>query len=120
MSTPSIEFFDGIPESLDDVSLRRNRSTGAHIIVMTFRNLRSLDKLNSFTKKSSNSMKLADEEGVISVAPSSVKFFFKGDDGDEFDHLECKFEIEQEAHWERFIRFMNRYAKANGMEYGER
>jgi photosystem II Psb28-2 protein len=34
--------------------------------------------------------------------------------------LECKFEIEQESHWERFVRFMNRYAEANGMEYGER
>jgi photosystem II Psb28-2 protein len=33
--------------------------------------------------------------------------------------MDCAVEIEQEDHWERFMRFMNRYAQANGMEYQE-
>jgi photosystem II Psb28-2 protein len=33
--------------------------------------------------------------------------------------VEYQFEIEREDHWERFIGFMNPYAEANGMAYGE-
>jgi photosystem II Psb28-2 protein len=33
--------------------------------------------------------------------------------------MECRFEIDLEDYWERFMRFMNRYAEANGMAYGE-
>ncbi|MGF1676496.1 MAG: photosystem II reaction center protein Psb28, partial [Rivularia sp. (in: cyanobacteria)] len=29
----------------------------------------------------------------------------------------CQFEIEQDDHWDRFMRFMHRYADANGMAY---
>ena len=59
------------------------------------------------------------KKGVISVAPSSVKFLFGGREGDEFQRMECEFEIQREDHWERFMRFMNRYAQANGMVYSE-
>jgi len=118
-TAPAIEFFDGISESLDDVSLRRDRATGTHIVRMIFRHLKSIERLNSFRATSSNSMKLIDEEGVITVTPSAVKFFFGGEDGDDFERMECSFEIDQAEYWERFIRFMNRYAEANGMEYGE-
>ena len=116
---PSIQFFDGIAESLDDVSLRRNRATGARSVVMIFRELKSIERFNSFRNRFSNGLKLTDAEGEISVEPSSVKFIFGGPEGDEFERLECKFDIEQDDHWERFMRFMNRYAEANGMAYGE-
>jgi photosystem II reaction center protein Psb28 len=33
--------------------------------------------------------------------------------------VECKLESDQENHWQRFMRFMNRYAEANAMIYGE-
>ncbi|HEY9661864.1 MAG TPA: photosystem II reaction center protein Psb28, partial [Allocoleopsis sp.] len=39
--TPSIEFFEGVPEELSDVSLRRNRSTGVRTVLMTFVTLKS-------------------------------------------------------------------------------
>ncbi|MBD2185937.1 photosystem II reaction center protein Psb28 [Planktothrix sp. FACHB-1355] len=117
---PSIEFFEGISEELSNVSLRRNRSTGVRSVLMTFAHLKSLEKFNSFTKKFSKALLLIDTEGRISVEPSSVKFIFGGPEGDEIDRVECVFEIEREDHWERFMRFMNRYAEANGMAYGER
>ncbi|MFB2981472.1 photosystem II reaction center protein Psb28 [Microseira sp. BLCC-F43] len=116
---PKIEFFEGIPEELSDVSLRRNRSSGVRSVMMTFKQLKATEKFNSFTKRSSNSMRLIDTEGVISVEPSSVKFIFSGPEGDELERVECKFELDREDHWERFMRFMKRYAEANGMEYGE-
>ncbi|MFB2920427.1 MULTISPECIES: photosystem II reaction center protein Psb28 [Aerosakkonema] len=117
---PSIEFFEGISEELSNVSLRRNRSTGVRSVLMTFAHLKSLERFNSFTKKFSKALLLIDTEGRISVEPSSVKFIFGGPEGDELDRVECVFEIEREDHWERFMRFMNRYAEANGMAYGEK
>lgn len=117
---PTIQFFEGIPEALDGVSLRRNRVSGDRSVVMIFRELRSISQFNSFRHQFSKAMKLIDEEGEISVEPSSVKFYFTGPEGDDFDRMECRFELNQPEHWERFTRFMERYAAANGMEYGER
>jgi photosystem II Psb28-2 protein len=117
---PSIEFFQGISEELSGVSLRRNKNTGVRSVLMIFDNLKALEKFNSFTKGSAQNLRLVDEEGEILVTPSSVKIIFGGDEGDELRQIRCTFELEQESHWERFARFMERYAKANGMEYGER
>jgi photosystem II Psb28-2 protein len=118
--TPTIEIFQGIAEELSNVSLRRNKNTGVRSVLMIFNSLNALNKFNSFTKGSSQNLRLIDSEGDITVQPSSMKIIFGGDEGDELRRVECRFEIEQEDHWERFIRFMNRYAEANGMEYGER
>jgi photosystem II Psb28-2 protein len=117
--TPSIQFFEGISEELSNVSLRRSRDTGMRSVLMTFNSLKALEKFNSFTKRFSNSMVLTDEEGVIKVEPSSVQFVFGGPEGDDLQRVECKFEISREDYWERFMRFMNRYAASNGMAYSE-
>ena len=116
---PSIQFFEGVYEEISNVSLRRNRNTGVRSVLMTFNALKAIERFNSFTKRFSNSMLLTDEEGVITVEPSSMQIVFGGPEGDELQRVECQFEIEQEDHWERFMRFMHRYAQANGMEYGE-
>jgi photosystem II Psb28-2 protein len=117
---PTIEFFTGISEQLSDVSLRRNKSTGVKTVLMTFNNLKALEKFNSFTKQFSQSIILKDEEGEITVQPSSVKIIFGGDDGDDLQGVKCNFEIDKEEHWQRFMRFMDRYAEANDMIYGEK
>lgn len=119
MAIPSIEFFDGISEELDGVSLRRNRHSGLRSVRLVFRKLRSIERFNSFRNRFSKVMKLTDDEGTIRVEPSSVKFYFSGPEGDDLDRVECTFEIDRDDHWERFTRFMDRYAAANGMEYGE-
>ncbi len=118
--TPSIEFFQGVPEELSGVSLRRNKSTGVRNVVMIFESLNALEQFNSFTKGSAQNLRLIDSEGEILVTPSSLKIIFGGDDGDELKQVKCTFEIEADSHWERFTRFMDRYAEANGMEYGEK
>lgn len=117
--SPSIQFFEGISEQLSNVSLRRSKSSGVFSVLMTFDSLKALEKFNSFTKRSLNSLLLTDEEGAISVTPSSVQFLFSGPEGDDLQRVECKFEVDQEDHWERFMRFMHRYADANGLTYGE-
>ncbi|RAM52996.1 MAG: photosystem II reaction center protein Psb28 [Hapalosiphonaceae cyanobacterium JJU2] len=115
---PTIQFFNGVYEELGNVSLRRGRS-GKRIVLMIFNQLKALEGFNSFTKQPLNSMLLSDEEGEIKITPSSVQFIFGGAEGDELHRVECKLEIEQDDHWERFLRFMHRYAEANGMAYGE-
>jgi photosystem II Psb28-2 protein len=119
-STPFIYFFEGIPEDLSDVSLRRDRSTGVRSVLLTFKKLRSIERFNSYTKRFAKGLRLVDSEGEISIEPDSVQFIFGGAEGDELARVECQFEIQRDDHWERFARFMNRYAEANGMEYGER
>lgn len=115
---PSIEFFQGIAEELSGVSLRRNKRTGVRNVLMVFESLNAINKFNSFTKGSAKDLLLKDCEGDILVRPSSVKFIFGGDLVRELKRVECKFEVEPEEHWQRFTRFMERYAEANGMEYG--
>lgn len=115
--TPFIHFFEGIPEELSTVSLRRSRTSGMRTVLMTFKALKSLERFNSFRKRFSGNLRLTDEEGEMSVTPSSVKFVFGGPEGDDLERVECAFEIERPDHWERFMRFMNRYAEANDMSY---
>ena len=119
-TTPSIEFFQGIAEELSGVSLRRNKNTGIRNVLMIFESLNALEKFNSFTKGSAQNLSLIDSEGEILVTPNSLKMIFGGDEGDELKRVECTFEIESDSHWERFTRFMDRYAEANGMEFGTR
>lgn len=116
-SAPSIEFFEGISEELSDVSLRRDRSTGARIILMVFKSLKAIERFNSYTKRFAKAIRLVDEEGTILMEPSSVQFIFGGPEGDDLDRVECRVEVNQDEHLQRFMRFMDRYAAANGMEY---
>lgn len=115
---PSIEFFQGVAEELNAVSLRRNKNTGIRNVLMTFESLNALERFNSFTKGSAQNLSLIDSEGQILVSPNSLKMIFGGDEGNELRRVECKFDIESDSHWERFTRFMNRYAEANDMEFG--
>ena len=119
-SIPSIEFFSGITEELSGVSLRRNKKTGIRNVLLIFDTLNALNKFNSFTKGSAETLSLIDSEGEILVTPNSLKMIFGGDEGDELKRVECTFEIASDSHWERFSRFMERYAAANEMEFGTR
>ena len=115
---PSIEFFAGIPEELSDVRLRRDRSTGENSVKMTFVNIKAVQGANSFAKSSFNDIRLVDSEGVISIEPKSSKLFWKdqGDD-EELAKIEIVFDVGSTEHWDRFMRFMERYSEANGWEF---
>jgi len=120
MTTPSVEFFVGLAEELSNVSLRRKKDSGVRTVLMTFDNLKALEKFNSFTQQYQGNLRLIDEEGEISVSPSSLKFIYGGDEGEELKKVECGFEIASDDHWDRFMRFMKRYAQVNGMGYSDK
>ena len=117
---PRIEFFEGLPETLSNVSLRKGKTTGIRNVLFTFGQLQALEKFQSFTKQFSGCLKLIDEEGVISVEPSSLRIVWGGDEGHELQGVECGFELTLEEHWERVFRFLQRYAEANDMAYENR
>ena len=118
--TPTIEFFTGLSEELSNVKLRRNKSTGVRNVLFIFTTLKAIERFNSFRKKFNGSLRLIDSEGEITVEPSSVQFIFAGDEGDDLKRVECAFEIPRDDHWERFMRFMERYAEANGFAYSDK
>jgi photosystem II Psb28-2 protein len=117
---PSIEFFEGVKEELSDVRLRRDRATGKRNILMIFETLKSLEKFRSYTSRFAKGILLTDEEGKISLEPSSIQFIYGGEEGEELRRVECKVEVERDDHWERLMRFMHRYADANGMAYQDK
>ncbi|MEY2984802.1 MAG: hypothetical protein RLZZ568_1419 [Cyanobacteriota bacterium] len=114
---PQIEFFEGLPETLTNVSLRRSKLSNTRNVLLTFQSLKALEKFQSFTKQFTGNLRLVDEEGTIAVEPSSLRIIWGGDEGDDLQRVECGFELVRDDHWERFMRFMERYAAANGMEY---
>ncbi|NEQ45435.1 MAG: photosystem II reaction center protein Psb28 [Leptolyngbya sp. SIOISBB] len=117
--TPTVEFYDGINEEISNVSLRQDKATGARVVLLLFEQLKAIEQFRSFRSRFSKALKLTDSEGVITIEPSGVKFIFAGPEGDDLKQVECTLTIDREDYWERFMRFMNRYAEANGMAYGE-
>lgn len=116
---PSIQIFSGVQEELSGVSLRRGKTSGTRSAVLIFDKLESLDHFRSYWKRSANAVHLIDEEGEMVIEPSGVRLIYGGPEGEDLRRVECKLEINQNDHWERFMRFMNRYAEANEMVYGE-
>lgn len=117
--TPTVEFFDGIAEEIANVSLRQDKATGDRIVVLLFERMQAIEEFQSFRTRFSKALKLTDSEGIITIEPSGVKFIFGGPEGDDLKQVECTLTIDRDDHWERFMRFMHRYADANGMAYGE-
>ncbi|MDJ0702344.1 MAG: photosystem II reaction center protein Psb28 [Leptolyngbyaceae cyanobacterium MO_188.B28] len=117
---PTIQFYEGISEELSNVSLRRDLTTGARRVVFMFKKMESIERFNTFRNRFAGALRLTDSEGQIEVEPSGIRFIFGGPEGDDLERVECTLEIDQNDHWERFMRFMHRYAEANGMAYGER
>ncbi|MGD1856788.1 MAG: photosystem II reaction center protein Psb28 [Leptolyngbyaceae cyanobacterium] len=116
---PCVQIFKDIPEEISSVSLRRDPSTGMHVAIMRFQALASIEHFLSFRKSSRNALHLIDAEGEILITPSGVKMFYGDLEGEDLKGVECKLEIDQDDHWERFMRFMHRYAEANGLGYTE-
>ncbi len=116
---PTVQFYEGIPEAIDNVSLRKNPDTDDRTALLIFKQLRAIEQFQSFRSQFSKALKMVDEEGVITIEPSGMRFIFGGPEGDDLDRVECTLIIDREEHWQRFMRFMYCYANAHDMAYGE-
>ncbi len=111
----TVQFIEGLNETISDVSLRKRKSSNNKIVVLSFKNLRALEFGRSYINKIDN-LWLVDEEGNIRVEPSDIRIVFLNDE-EEGSLTECSFEVDSEDVWERVMRFLQRYAQENGFEF---
>ncbi|MCU0570246.1 MAG: photosystem II reaction center protein Psb28 [Oculatellaceae cyanobacterium Prado106] len=104
-----IQFSRGIPEeTVPDVRITRAKDGSNGKAVFYFQNPKALanDTTDDIT-----GMYLVDEEGEITTREVNAKFVNGKPEALEAVHI-----MRNPAEWDRFIRFMERYAAENGME----
>jgi photosystem II 13kDa protein len=107
-----IQFSKGITEEIvPDVRLTRSRSGQSGTATFIFQNPRALD---STSTEEITGMYLIDEEGEIVTREVKGKFV-----NGKADALEALLIMKSEEEWDRFMRFMERYAEEKGLEFGK-
>ncbi|WP_044304670.1 photosystem II reaction center protein Psb28 [Richelia intracellularis] len=103
-----IQFSRGIDEiTVPDVRLTRSRSGGTGTAKFTFQNPKALD---SNSTAEITGMYMIDEEGEIITREVKGKFV-----NGRPEIIEAIYLIKSNEEWDRFMRFMNRYAKENDL-----
>nr|YP_009395052.1 photosystem II protein W [Polysiphonia stricta]ARW63614.1 photosystem II protein W [Polysiphonia stricta] len=107
-----IQFIDGINENvIPSIKLTRSRdgSTGT----ATFRfNKPDIIKPEMQDKGDIKGMYLKDEEGELMTKDVNAKFINGRPQG-----IECIYIIKNPTEWDRFMRFMERYANSNNLSF---
>jgi len=107
-----IQFSKGITEEIaPDVRLTRSRSGQSGTATFIFKNPKALD---STSTEEITGMYLIDEEGEIVTREVKGKFV-----NGKADALEALLIMKSEEEWDRFMRFMERYAEEKGLEFGK-
>ena len=107
--TAKIQLSLGIDEEATDVKITRSKDGDTSVAVFIF------DAPNCMTGKNAGNneilgMYMIDDEGEMVTRNVNAKFINGKSSGIEAIH-----KINGENEWERFLRFMNRYAETNGM-----
>ncbi len=104
----SIEFSRGVKEVPTNVRLLKSKSSNRSSAIFRFEK----DDLISDAQEIMG-MVMSDEEGEITCRKIQGKFV-----NGEFRAIEAIYEMETEAEWDRFMRFMERFSASNEMEMG--
>jgi photosystem II protein len=102
----TIQFLPGVNEEVSDVRITGTKYDNRKAATFYFAN----PKIN--TGGGVKGMRMQDDEGVLETTDVRSKFT-----NGEFTGLEAVYEMTTEQEFERFMRFMNRYAESNGMEF---
>ena len=106
----SIQFSRGINEEvIPDVKLTRSRTGNSGTATFIFQNPKVLSEESN---QEITGMFMIDEEGEISTREVKGKFV-----NGKPEALEAVYVMKSEAEWERFMRFMERYAEENGLGF---
>ncbi len=105
-----IQFSRGINEtSIPDVKITRSKDGTNGMATFYFENT---DILGKESKQEITGMYLIDEEGELSSREVKCKFI-----NGEPKAIEASYIIKSKDEWDRFIRFMERYAQENDLGF---
>jgi photosystem II protein len=104
-----IQFSRGVDEDVTpEVRLTRSRSGESGTATFIFVNPKALSQS---TTEDITGMYLIDEEGELITRDVNAKFV-----NGKPEALEALYLMKSAAEWDRFMRFMERYAEENGLE----
>jgi photosystem II protein len=107
-----IQFIQGINEEvIPDVKLTRSRDGNTGTATFRFANPKVLDSDTS-NKGTITGMYLIDEEGEIITRDVNARFINGKPQG-----IEAVYIMAEKKNWDRFMRFMERYAEENGLDF---
>lgn len=110
--TTTIQFSRGIDEEIiPDVRLTRSKDGSSGTATFRFDNPKALEAENA---QEITGMYLIDEEGELSTQDVKGKFV-----NGQPTALEAVYYMQSEEEWNRFMRFMERYAEENGLEFSK-
>jgi photosystem II protein len=107
----SLQFIKGVNEAtVPDVSLRRSRTGTSGQAMFTFENptiFQASSELGDIT-----GLFMIDDEGTLSTTDVKARFV-----NGKPTAIEARYSMRSQFEWDRFIRFMDRYAEANGLGF---
>ncbi|CAD5196930.1 unnamed protein product [Musa acuminata subsp. malaccensis] len=111
MAKPAIQFIQGTDEqTVPDVRLTKSRDGTNGVAIFTFDQPSVFDssgELGDIT-----GFYMIDEEGVLQSVDVSAKFI-----NGKPARIEAKYVMRSPRDWDRFMRFMERYSQANGLQF---
>jgi photosystem II protein len=103
-----IQFSRGVDEEVvPDVRITRSRDGSNGTATFYFQNPKALDANNT---ESVTGMYLIDDEGELTTREVKAKFI-----NGQPEAIEALYVMKSQEQFERFIRFMERYAEENGL-----
>lgn len=111
MAKPRIQFIQGIDEqTIPDVKLTKSRDGTSGVATFTFEQPSVFD--SSSELGDITGFYMIDEEGVLQSVDVSAKFV-----NGKPARIEAKYVMRTPQEWDRFMRFMERYSQANGLQF---
>jgi photosystem II protein len=107
--TAKIQLARGIDEEATDVKITRSKDGDTSVATFIFDAPKCMTGENASTNEILG-MYMIDEEGEMVTRNVNAKFINGKSAGIEAIH-----KLNGENEWQRFLRFMNRYAESNGM-----
>lgn len=107
-----IQFSVGVDEdTVADVRLTRSRSGNQGTATFVFEQPKALSQAST---DEITGMYMIDDEGQLMTREVKAKFI-----NGQPSSLEAIYVMKSPAEWDRFMRFMERYAEANGLQFSK-
>ncbi|KAK7345723.1 hypothetical protein VNO77_16333 [Canavalia gladiata] len=111
VNKPTIQFIQGTDEqTIPDVRLTKSRDGTNGMAIFTFDQPSVFDSSGEIGDITGFYM--IDEEGVLQSVDVSAKFV-----NGKPSRIEAKYVMRSPREWDRFMRFMERYSNANGLQF---